>query len=58
MENEDNTLVDGTLIDLCGATLLWRSAEGKFSFDFSDFHTFTQTKLMSQLDEKIALNSE
>ncbi len=25
---EDNVLVDGTLIDLCGATLLWRSAEG------------------------------
>jgi len=28
VENEENTLVDGTLIDLCGATLLWRSAEG------------------------------
>lgn len=26
--SENNTLVDGTLIDLCGATLLWRSAEG------------------------------
>ena len=25
---ESNELVDGTLIDLCGATLLWRSAEG------------------------------
>ena len=25
---ENNFLVDGTLIDLCGATLLWRSAEG------------------------------
>ena len=23
---EDNVLEDGTLIDLCGATLLWRSA--------------------------------
>lgn len=23
-----NVLLDGTLIDLCGATLLWRSAEG------------------------------
>ncbi|KAL3101262.1 hypothetical protein niasHT_028018 [Heterodera trifolii] len=26
--NETNELQDGTLIDLCGATLLWRSAEG------------------------------
>ncbi len=26
---EDNVLTDGTLIDLCGATLLWRSTEGK-----------------------------
>ena len=25
---EDNVLKDGTLIDLCEATLLWRSAEG------------------------------
>lgn len=25
---ETNVLQDGTLIDLCGATLLWRSAEG------------------------------
>ena len=28
MESETNELVDGSLIDLCGATLLWRSAEG------------------------------
>ncbi|XP_032791337.1 protein pellino isoform X2 [Daphnia magna] len=28
VENEFNLLVDGSLIDLCGATLLWRSAEG------------------------------
>ncbi|KAG8182794.1 hypothetical protein JTE90_009107 [Oedothorax gibbosus] len=27
-EDDDNSLIDGTLIDLCGATLLWRSAEG------------------------------
>ncbi|TRY80551.1 hypothetical protein TCAL_10962 [Tigriopus californicus] len=26
--SESNTLVDGTLIDLCGATLLWRAAHG------------------------------
>lgn len=26
--DENNMLQDGTLIDLCGATLLWRSAEG------------------------------
>jgi len=26
--DETNALQDGTLIDLCGATLLWRSAEG------------------------------
>ena len=25
---ESNELTDGTLIDLCGATLLWRSTEG------------------------------
>ena len=29
--SETNVLVDGTLIDLCGATLLWRSAEGTVS---------------------------
>lgn len=28
MEAETNVLQDGTLIDLCGATLIWRSAEG------------------------------
>lgn len=28
ISDEDNILVDGTLIDLCGATLLWRSALG------------------------------
>lgn len=28
MKDESNVLQDGTLIDLCGATLLWRSAEG------------------------------
>lgn len=28
VEHETNSLLDGTLIDLCGATLLWRSAEG------------------------------
>lgn len=28
IENETNTLQDGTLIDLCGATLLWRSVDG------------------------------
>ncbi|XP_051982673.1 E3 ubiquitin-protein ligase pellino homolog 1-like [Xyrauchen texanus] len=28
VENECQELVDGSLIDLCGATLLWRSVEG------------------------------
>ncbi|XP_013777211.1 protein pellino-like isoform X1 [Limulus polyphemus] len=28
IEDEINDLQDGTLIDLCGATLLWRSADG------------------------------
>ncbi|KAF7284922.1 hypothetical protein GWI33_017401 [Rhynchophorus ferrugineus] len=28
VEDATNVLQDGTLIDLCGATLLWRSAEG------------------------------
>ena len=27
MEEESNILLDGSLIDLCGAVLLWRSAE-------------------------------
>ena len=27
---ENNVLTDGTLIDLCGATLLWRSTEGNW----------------------------
>uniref|UniRef100_A0AC35TGJ6 Protein pellino n=1 Tax=Rhabditophanes sp. KR3021 TaxID=114890 RepID=A0AC35TGJ6_9BILA len=28
IESESNQLQDGTIIDLCGATLLWRSADG------------------------------
>ena len=28
VESESQELVDGSLIDLCGATLLWRTAEG------------------------------
>jgi len=28
VEGESNILLDGSLIDLCGAVLLWRSAEG------------------------------
>ncbi|KAI5609606.1 E3 ubiquitin-protein ligase pellino-like 1-like [Silurus asotus] len=28
VDNESNTLQDGSLIDLCGATLLWRSPSG------------------------------
>jgi len=28
IESESNVLQDGTLIDLCGATLLWRSVDG------------------------------
>ncbi|XP_071053314.1 protein pellino isoform X2 [Onthophagus taurus] len=28
MKDQSNILQDGTLIDLCGATLLWRSADG------------------------------
>uniref|UniRef100_A0A3P8UZR9 Pellino E3 ubiquitin protein ligase 1 n=1 Tax=Cynoglossus semilaevis TaxID=244447 RepID=A0A3P8UZR9_CYNSE len=28
VENESQELVDGSLVDLCGATLLWRTAEG------------------------------
>ena len=28
VENESNVLQDGSLIDLCGATLLWRTPAG------------------------------
>lgn len=28
VEEESNVLLDGSLIDLCGAVLLWRSADG------------------------------
>ncbi|MGH0159857.1 UNVERIFIED_CONTAM: hypothetical protein FKN15_067647 [Acipenser sinensis] len=28
VENETNELVDGSLVDLCGAALLWRTADG------------------------------
>ncbi|XP_053553308.1 E3 ubiquitin-protein ligase pellino homolog 2 isoform X2 [Bombina bombina] len=35
VENESNILQDGSLVDLCGATLLWRTADGLF-------HTPTQ----------------
>ena len=28
VEDESNVLLDGSLIDLCGAVLLWRSTDG------------------------------
>ncbi|KPP67406.1 E3 ubiquitin-protein ligase pellino2-like [Scleropages formosus] len=30
VESESNVLQDGSLVDLCGATLLWRTADGLF----------------------------
>ncbi len=38
VESESNVLQDGSLVDLCGATLLWRTADGLF-------HTPTQKHL-------------
>lgn len=38
VENESNILQDGSLVDLCGATLLWRTTQGLF-------HTPTQKHL-------------
>ena len=29
VDSESNILLDGTLIDLCGATLVWRSQSGR-----------------------------
>ena len=46
VENESNVLQDGTLIDLCGATLLWRSAEGLSLSPVSVFITEFFFKLM------------
>ncbi|UJR33300.1 hypothetical protein I4U23_020750 [Adineta vaga] len=46
--DSDNVLRDGTLIDLCGATFLWRSIEGLK-------HTPTRRFLDSEVDE---LNSK
>ena len=42
--DETNQLQDGTLIDLCGATLLWRSAEGLK-------HSPSRLELERRLDE-------
>uniref|UniRef100_A0AC34G668 Protein pellino n=1 Tax=Panagrolaimus sp. ES5 TaxID=591445 RepID=A0AC34G668_9BILA len=42
--DESNQLQDGTLIDLCGATLLWRSAEGLK-------HSPSRLELERRLDE-------
>jgi len=44
IENETNILQDGTLIDLCGATLLWRSVDG-----------FKSSPSKKTLEEKIDL---
>uniref|UniRef100_A0A7E5A0E6 Protein pellino n=1 Tax=Panagrellus redivivus TaxID=6233 RepID=A0A7E5A0E6_PANRE len=44
MPDETNELQDGTLIDLCGATLLWRSAEGLK-------HSPSRRELERRLDE-------
>lgn len=38
VEEVTNVLQDGTLIDLCGATLLWRSAEGLAKSPVSIIH--------------------
>lgn len=40
INDETNVLQDGTLIDLCGATLLWRSAEGLKHSPVSSFFLF------------------
>jgi Pellino len=39
IKEESNVLQDGTLIDLCGATLLWRSAEGLQNSPVSYYHS-------------------
>jgi pellino protein len=44
IEIEDNILRDGTLIDLCGATLLWRSAIGLLTSP-------SRTELEHQIEE-------
>lgn len=44
IENESNILKDGTLINICGATLLWRSAEGlRLSPDKVDVEELVET---------------
>ena len=40
VESEDNILRDGTLIDLCGSTLLWRSALGLLHAPVSTRHKY------------------
>ncbi len=47
--NETNELRDGCLIDLCGATLLWRSADHVHSIlDESDFVEKVQKAINSK----------
>lgn len=49
VEDETNVLQDGTLIDLCGATLLWRSADGlaKSPVSFSLYYVTNAGLLVS-----------
>ena len=47
--SETNVLVDGTLIDLCGATLLWRSAEGTGSTVWK-FQDFSVTQILREIN--------
>lgn len=55
VEDENNVLQDGTLIDLCGATLLWRSAEGlaKSPVRTNDLYVSMKTKSKIKLVHKI-----
>lgn len=49
VRTENNVLRDGTLIDLCGATLLWRSAVGLLSAPVRISNLLSETNLVYKL---------
>ncbi|KAG8235254.1 hypothetical protein J437_LFUL014254 [Ladona fulva] len=61
VEGETNILLDGTLIDLCGATLLWRSAEGLAKSPpkklFNMFKIYREIALQKSLSCQISGNA-
>ena len=60
VEDESNVLLDGSLIDLCGAVLLWRSTDGlkEMAVCLSFFYAFKVVVESLLIKSPLILNKE